>query len=146
VALYLAAQRLGRSQYSLLPVSQLNDGTSHALQNPASSKGKAADSPAAAAAAFATDADGVFSREASKQLALAECGAGSRGGSFTAGLRQQGSLHMRSDSANDDSAQVSGPRSPSNYMGSCRVWGGTVGLLHSQPHQACKPGSGQCRV
>jgi hypothetical protein len=88
------------------PVQPAADGAEYALPSPAVSKGKAASGPAAGAAAE-NDEDGVFSREASKLLAAAECGAGSRGGSFTAGLRQQGSLHMRSDSANDDSARVS---------------------------------------
>ena len=111
VVLYMAARRLGRSQYSLLPVSQVADGVGDAQPDPAFSEhkaaGKAAASPAAEAAAGICDEDGVLSREASKLLAAAERGAGSRGASFTGGLRQQGSMHMRSDSANADSAWVS---------------------------------------
>ena len=116
VALHFTVQRLARSQYSLLPLSQLDDSMGHPLTKPAASMGKAAASPVAVAAAAAavTVAGGggserLFSREASlqdKQLALAECGGGSRGGSFTAGMRQQGGMHMRSDSANHDSVRV----------------------------------------
>ena len=113
VAVHFAVQRLVRTPYSLLPLSQLDDGVGHTIPNPAAGTGKAAGSPApVAAAAVAGDGCGerVFSREASlqdKQLVQAECGGGgSRGGSFTAGMRQQGSMHMRSDSANHDSVRV----------------------------------------
>ena len=116
MALHFTVQRLARSHYSLLPLSQLDDSAGHTAPNPAASTGKAAASPAAVAAAVAADvttggsgSEDVFSWAASlqdKQLAQAECGGGSRGGSFTAGMRQQGSMHMRSDSANHDSVRV----------------------------------------
>jgi hypothetical protein len=110
VALHFTVQPLARSQYSLLPLSQLDVSAGPTAPNPAASTGKAAARPAAvAAAAAAVAAEDVFGRAASlqdKQLAQAECGGGSRGGSFTAGMRQQGGMHMRSDSANHDSVQV----------------------------------------
>lgn len=112
VAVHLTVQRLGRSHYSLLPLSQLDNDAGYTVPNPAAGVGKAAASPAAVTAAVTIGGSGsedVFSRGASlqdKQLAQAECGGGSRGGSFTAGMRQQGSMHMRSDSANHDSVRV----------------------------------------
>lgn len=97
VVMHLTLQHPFSSQYSVLQPDALV------------SKDKAFGSGGIAAE------DAVFSREASltdKQLTLAECGGGtggvnSRGGSFSGAARQQGGMHMRSDSANDESIRVS---------------------------------------